>query len=187
MTDKKQFKPYDKEKRKNRKILQQEFNIELKDNEIVEIDEDLIDYENGDNEDCIPKSLCQHTEKAIIDAIKAGLKYNKDEDSKYIKDLKTQLYNIRKRTSNDDKNNYICFYGSKIFPKENGKEKFDEKISLYDKWYNTKQPEIFDSLKNLYKIYFKYSKYHTDKIVDDDTIKIKINKILIDIDNELNE
>jgi hypothetical protein len=178
------YNPYNTDKRKNRnnikKVLQQNFDNELKDDD----NNENVDYEN-DDEDSIPEDLYQITEKAIIDVIEAGLKYNKEEDSKFIIDLVVQITNIKRRISIDDKNKYVCFYGYSIFPKEGGKDKFDEKISLYKKWFEIKQPEIFQALVFLYNIYFKYSKYHVNKIVDNETVKLKINKILMNIDNEL--
>ena len=85
------------------------------------------------------------------------------------------------------KNKYICYYGSRIFPKEDGEEKFIKKISLYKDWYQSNQPEIFLALEKLYSIYFENSKHHHKFINDDTTINLKLEKILSDINNEVNK
>jgi methionine synthase II (cobalamin-independent) len=187
---KKRYNPYDEKKNQKKvKILLQGIDNELKDDEIVEkekedINDDIVEEESEDINDDIPKDLYKITITAIINAIKAGLKYNKSVESKYVQDLVTQIRNIKRRISIKEKNKYICLYGNSIFPKEDGKDKFDKKISLYNEWFRSKQPEVFESLEFLYKIYFENAKYHTNNIVDDDTVNSKINKILTDIDKE---
>jgi len=141
------------------------------------------DKEEEINDD-IP-NIFQDIIDCIIDVIKAGLKYNKEEGSKFIEDFKIQLFNIRKRKTNNEKNKYICYYASRIFPKEDGEEKYNKKISLYKEWYQSNQPEIFIALEKLYKLYFKYSKYNIEIINDDETVNSKFEKIMSNINNEL--
>lgn len=137
--------------------------------------------------DNIPENLFQDAENYIIDAIKAGFKYNKEEESKYIEDLRKQLFNIRNRKTNTEKNNYTAFFASRLFPKEDGEEKYNKKISLYKEWYKD-QPEIFITLQKLYKLYFDNSHYDNNKMINDEkTINSKLEALLLKLNNELDD
>jgi len=161
------FSPY----KKNKTVLQQKDSIELTEDDILE---------NINNE--IPENLCDDLVKDIEKTIKLILKRN-IEGNTTTEDLFKQLYHINKRKTNTEKNKYICFYGWRIFPPEDGEKRFNKKINLYKTWFLSSKPEVYKSLEKIYNIYFKYSKYYHETIADDNEVELKFKKFLSDSEN----
>jgi len=112
----------------------------------------------------ITKPTSQEVEQALINVVKAGLYYRRPKEGKFMQSYKEQ---IRKLRQAEDPEEYVLKLAQTIFPNE---DKYNKIMSDYKSWYGS-DPEILNSIMELYKLYYKLAKdyFNTEEQVDEET------------------
>jgi len=109
------------------------------------------------------KPTSQEIEQALINVIKAGLYYRRPKEGKFMQSYKER---IRKLRQAEDPEEYVLKLAQTIFPNE---DKYNKIMSDYKSWYGS-DPEILNSIMELYKLYHKLAKdyFNTKAQVDEE-------------------
>src|SRR6185312_9760681 len=99
------------------------------------------------------KPIYKEVEQALINIIKAGLYYRKPKDGKFMQNYKER---IRKLHQVEDPEKYILKLAMTILP---NKEKYHKIKDDYKEFYG-RDPKIFTSIMELYKLYYNLAKDH---------------------------
>ena len=97
------------------------------------------------------KPTSQQVEQALINVVKAGLYYRRPKEGKFMQSYKER---IRKLRQAEDPEEYVLKLAQTIFPNE---DKYNKIMSDYKSWYGS-DPEILNSIMELYKLYHKLAK-----------------------------
>jgi hypothetical protein len=97
------------------------------------------------------KPISQEIEQALINVIKAGLYYRRPKEGKFMQSYKERIINLRQA---EDPEEYVLKLAQTIFPNE---DKYNKIMSDYKSWYGS-DPEILNSIMELYKLYHKLAK-----------------------------
>jgi hypothetical protein len=97
------------------------------------------------------KPTSQEIEQALINVIKAGLYYRRPKEGKFMQSYKERIIKLRQA---EDPEEYVLKLAQTIFPNE---DKYNKIMSDYKSWYGS-DPEILNSIMELYKLYHKLAK-----------------------------
>lgn len=112
------------------------------------------------------KPTAKEVEKALINVLKAGIYYNKPRDGKFMISYKERVEKLRHA---EDPDEYIIELAKKIFPNESQYHRVKDD---FKSWYG-RNPEILNTIMELYKLYYELAKdsfikkEHLDKEVED--------------------
>jgi hypothetical protein len=107
------------------------------------------------------KPTSQEVEQALINVVKAGLYYRKPKDGKFMQSYKEKVKKLRQAEEPEE---YVEDLTRTIFPNEC---KYRQIIDDYKSWYG-RDPEILNTIMDLYKLYYKLAKDHFIKKEDID-------------------
>ena len=107
------------------------------------------------------KPTSQQVEQTLINVVKAGLYYRKPKDGKFMQSYKERVKKLRQA---EDPEQYVEDLGRTIFPNE---RKYHQIMDDYKSWYG-RDPEILNSIMDLYKLYYKLAKDYFIKKEDID-------------------
>ncbi|GES79913.1 hypothetical protein GLOIN_2v1489479 [Rhizophagus clarus] len=120
----------------------------------------------------IPAKLTsQEVEQAVINVVKAGLYYRRPKEGKFMQSYKER---IRKLCQAEDPEEYVLKLAQTIF---SNKDKYNKIMSEYKDWYG-KDPEILNTIMELYKLYYKLAKeYFNTKAQADEELEDFLSSI----------
>jgi hypothetical protein len=107
------------------------------------------------------KPTSQQVEQALINVVKAGLYYRKPKDGKFMQSYKERVKKLRQA---EDPDQYVEDLARTIFPNE---RKYHQIMDDYKSWYG-RDPEILNTIMDLYKLYYKLAKDYFIKKEDID-------------------
>jgi len=107
------------------------------------------------------KPTSQEIEQALINVVKSGLYYRKLKDRKFMQSYKERVKKLRQ---SEDPEQYVEDLARTIFPNE---RKYHQIMDDYKSWYG-RDPEILNTIMELYKIYYKLAKDYFIKKEDID-------------------
>ena len=117
------------------------------------------------------KPTSQEVEQALINVVKAGLYYRRPKEGKFMQSYKEQ---IRKLRQAEDPEEYVLKLAQTIFPNE---DKYNKIMSEYKGWYG-KDPEILNTIMELYKLYYRLTKeYFNTKAQADEEVEDFLSSI----------
>ena len=117
------------------------------------------------------KPTSQEIEQALINVIKAGLYYRRPKEGKFMQSYKER---IRKLRQAEDPEEYVLKLAQTIFSNE---DKYNKIMSDYKSWYGS-DPEILNSIIELYKLYHKLAKdYFNTKAQADEEVEDFLSSI----------
>ena len=110
-----------------------------------------------------PKPTFQEIEQALINIIKAGLYYRRPKRGKFMQNYKERVKKLRQA---EDPEEYVLELAQTIFTNKN---KYQQIMDDYKSWYG-KDPEILNSIIDLYKLYYRLAKNHfvTEVTIDEE-------------------
>ena len=106
-----------------------------------------------DTKDIQTKPTYQEVEQALINVVKAGIYYKKPKEGKFMQSYKERIIKLRQA---EDPEEYILKLAMTIFPNE---EKYHKIKDDYKEFYG-RDPKIFTSIMELYKLYYNLAKDH---------------------------
>jgi hypothetical protein len=109
----------------------------------------------------IVRPTSQQVEQALINVVKAGLYYRKPKDGKFMQSYKERVKKLRQ---SEDPEQYVVDLARTIFPNE---RKYHQIMDDYKSWYG-RDPEILNTIIDLYKLYYKLAKDYFIKKEDID-------------------
>ncbi len=107
------------------------------------------------------KPTSQQVEQALVNVVKAGLYYRKPKDGKFMQSYKERVKKLRQ---SEDPEQYVVDLARTIFPNEH---KYHQIMDDYKSWYG-RDPEILNTIMELYKLYYKLAKDYFIKKEDID-------------------
>src|SRR5204862_2490669 len=107
------------------------------------------------------KPTSQEIEQALINIVKAGLYYKRPKEGKFMQSYKERIKKLRQA---EDPEEYVLKLAQTIFP---NKDKYNKIMGDYKHWYGN-DPEILNSIMELYKLYYKLAKDYFIKKEDID-------------------
>ena len=107
------------------------------------------------------KLTSQEVEQALINVVKAELYYKKPKDGKFMQSYKERVKKLRQA---EDSEQYVEDLARTIFPNE---RKYHQIMDDYKSWYG-RDPEILNTIMELYKLYYKLAKDYFIKKEDID-------------------
>ena len=117
------------------------------------------------------KPTSQQVEQALINVIKAGLYYRRPKEGKFMQSYKER---IRKLRQAEDPEEYVLKLAQTIFPNE---DKYNKIMGEYKDWYG-KDPEILNTIMELYKLYYRLAKeYFNTKAQADEELEDFLSSI----------
>jgi hypothetical protein len=117
------------------------------------------------------KPTSQDIEKALINIVKAGLYYRWPKNGKFMQSYKERINKLRQA---EDPKEYVLNLAQTIFPNE---DKYNKIMSDYKSWYGS-DPEILNSIMELYKLYHKLAKdYFNTKAQADEEVEDFLSSI----------
>ena len=110
------------------------------------------------------KPTFQEIEQALINVVKAGIYYRRPKDGKFMQSYKERIKKLRQA---EEPQEYVLKLAMTIFPNE---DKYNKIMSDYKSWYGS-DPEILNSIMELYKLYHKLAKdyFNTKAQADEET------------------
>ena len=110
------------------------------------------------------KPTSQQVEQALINIVKVGLYNRKLKDGKFMQSYKER---VKKLCQAEDLEQYVKDLARTIFPNEC---KYHQIMDDYKSWYG-KDPEILNTIMDLYKLYYKLAKdyFNTEEQVNEET------------------
>ena len=106
-----------------------------------------------DTKDIQTKPTYQEVEQALINVVKAGIYYRKPKDGKFMQNYKERIKKLRQA---EDPEKYVLNSAMTIFPNE---DKYNKTMNDYKEFYG-RDPKIFTSIMELYKLYYNLAKDH---------------------------
>ena len=97
------------------------------------------------------KPTSQQVEQALINVVKVGLYYRKPKNGKFMQSYKER---VKKSCQAEESEEYVEDLAWTIFPNE---RKYRQIMDDYKSWYG-RDPEIFNTIMELYKLYYKLAK-----------------------------
>src|SRR5436305_15291336 len=107
------------------------------------------------------KPTSQQVEQALVNIVKAGLDYRKPKHGKFMQSYKERVKKLRQ---SEDPEQYVEDLARTIFPNE---RKYHQIMNDYKSWYG-RDPEILNTIMELYKLYYKLAKDYFIKKEDID-------------------
>jgi hypothetical protein len=107
------------------------------------------------------KPTSHQVEQALINIVKAGLYNRKPKDGKFMQSYKERVKKLRQA---EDPEQYVEDLARTIFPNEH---KYHQIMDDYKSWYG-RDPEILNTIMDLYKLYYKLAKDYFIKKEDID-------------------
>ena len=119
--------------------------------------------QNQATQEILPKAkpTSQQVEQALVNIVKAGLYYRKAKDRKFMQSYKERVKKLRQ---SEDPEQYVVDLARTIFPNEH---KYHQIMDDYKSWYG-RDPEILNTIMELYKLYYKLAKDYFIKKEDID-------------------
>ena len=103
----------------------------------------------------------QQVKQALVNIVKAELYYRKPKDRKFMQSYKERVKKLRQ---SEDPEQYVEDLARTIFPNE---RKYHQIMNDYKSWYG-RDPEILNTIMELYKLYYKLAKDYFIKKEDID-------------------
>ena len=107
------------------------------------------------------KPTSQQVEQALINVVKVELYYRKPKKGKFMQSYKERVKKLRQA---EDPEQYVIDLARTIFP---NKCKYYQIMDDYKSWYG-RDPEILNTIIDLYKLYYKLAKDYFVKKKDID-------------------